>query len=60
MPGSADDALSAWLAARVEATLDAEALAAGTGELHVGLVPLENPEGGQASWTVEVNARHPG
>lgn len=51
---SVEGAMAGWTAARVEVELTVTALVRGRAKLHVGLVPLENPDAGQAAWTTTV------
>ncbi len=53
---NAEQAIGAWMAARVEAKPAVRVFKTGSGDLHIGLVPAENPEGGQTSWTVHIHA----
>jgi hypothetical protein len=50
-----DTGWEAWLNTRVELSLATPALRLGSGEIHLGLVPAGNPEGGQASLTIRVD-----
>ncbi|RKH68157.1 hypothetical protein D7X96_17850 [Corallococcus interemptor] len=51
---SAEQAVSLWAATRVQVSISASAARAGRGELHIGLVPMQNPEAGQTSWTMRL------
>ncbi|NTU86078.1 MAG: hypothetical protein HGA45_43245 [Chloroflexales bacterium] len=51
-PGRPEQAVAAWAAAQITVRLQAQALAAGRGELHIGFVPAANPDAGQAVWSL--------
>jgi hypothetical protein len=58
--GTPDEGLARWLSARIEVEVEGIAARRGTADLHVGLVPDENPEEGQTSWTTRVQIRGKG
>lgn len=55
--GNYKQGINAWLATRVEVSMKTFALREGTADLHIGLVPIGNPEAGQTSWTIELQIR---
>lgn len=50
-------AIAGWTAARLEVELTVTAVGRGRAKLHVGLVPLENQDAGQTSWTASLRVR---
>jgi hypothetical protein len=51
--GHFERGMNAWLATRIEIRVQTIALVAGAGDLHIGLVPVENADNGSASWTFD-------
>jgi hypothetical protein len=58
--GAPEEGLDRWLRTRFEIDCDAVAVKRGEADLHLGLVPLQNPERGQTSWTTRVKVRAKG
>ena len=54
--GSVDfeQGLQTWLSSRVQLSIAVTVVAAGSADLHLGLVPIQNPQEGQVSWTIHM------
>ena len=57
--GQFEKGFQAWMATRIEIQIQTQALAAGTGSIHIGIVPVENTDNGSTSWTFSFTIKPP-